>query len=69
MKIKVYTTIDESWDYGSLNSSEKKYFNSTDLRDDYFENVLRSFYVKHFEEYNPNDFVTNYLAVNDGYIT
>jgi hypothetical protein len=41
MVIKVYTTINESWDSGTLNSTEKMYFKTEELRDDYFENVLR----------------------------
>jgi len=58
MKIKVYTTIDESWDSGDLNSTSKHYFISSELRDDYFENVLRAYYVslESLEEYKPNSF-------------
>ena len=56
-QIKVYTTIDESWDDGILNSTEKKYFNTPELRDDYFENVLRRGYLDlNLEEYEPNSF-------------
>jgi hypothetical protein len=58
MKIKVYTTINESRDSGNLNSSDKKYFNSAELRDDYFKNVLRKSYASddYLEEYIPNNF-------------
>ena len=57
-QIKVYTTIDESWDSGTLNSTDKKYFNTPELRDDYFENVLKYGYTTndYLEEYEPNSF-------------
>ena len=58
MKIQVYTTIDESWDSGDLNSTEIKYFISKELRDDYFENILKLNYSsnEYLEEYVPNRF-------------
>lgn len=58
MVIKVYTTINESWDSGTLNSTEKMYFKTEELRDDYFENVLRKDYISSemLEEYQPNSF-------------
>jgi len=58
MKIKVFTTINESWDYGDLNSAKKKYFISEELRNDYFENVLKEYYKSFddLEEYEPNNF-------------
>jgi len=60
MKIHVFTTIDESWDSGDLNSSHKKYFSTKELRDDYFKNVLRLNYSEneYLEEYEPNGFHT-----------
>lgn len=58
MKIKVYTTIDESYDSMDLNSIKKKFFISEELRNDYFENVLREYYLSldGLEEYEPNYF-------------
>jgi hypothetical protein len=58
MKIKVFTTINESWDSGDLNSTKKKYFISEELRNDYFKNVLREYYksFNDLEEYEPDHF-------------
>lgn len=57
MQIKVFTTIDESWDSGDFNNSHKTYFTTEELRDDYFDNILRAHYLNHdMEEYKPNSF-------------
>jgi hypothetical protein len=58
MKIKVYTTINESYRYGDLDYKYEIHFISEELRDDYFENVLRKGYIEneHLEEYEENNF-------------
>jgi len=58
MKIKVFTTISESYSHGDLDSSDKKYFMTKKLRDDYFNNVLRNDYLsnEYLEEYELNHF-------------
>jgi hypothetical protein len=57
MKIKVFTTINESYDSGDLNDSHKKYFMTKELRDSYF-NFLRKDYLENvgLEEYQENCF-------------
>lgn len=57
MKIKVYTTADESYHNGDLNDRKVKYFSNEELRDDYFDNVLRKYYISiQLDEYEPNHF-------------
>jgi hypothetical protein len=58
MKIPVFVVIDESYSYGDLNNVDKKYFISEELRDDYFENVLRKKYKEdeELEEISENQF-------------
>lgn len=49
--------MEESYSYGDLNDCHKKYFMTEELRDDYFENVLKAYYMHDsFEEYEPNNF-------------
>lgn len=57
MKIHVYTTIDESWRHGDLNSSTKKFFMTEQLRDEYFK-FLRNDYIvnMNMHEYDINHF-------------
>jgi hypothetical protein len=43
MKIHVFTTVDESYRYGSLNDSEKKFFISEELRDEYYKFVYSDY--------------------------
>ena len=60
MKIHVFTTVEESWDSGDLNDREMKYFSTAELRDDYFQNVLRPSYSENEEltEYKENCWTT-----------
>ena len=57
MKINVFTVVNESYSYGDLNSSNKKYFTTKELRDDYFD-FLRKDYLENMdmEEYEENSF-------------
>ena len=48
MKIKVYTTTDESYSHGDLNNSNKMYFISKELRDEYFD-FLRKYYLENLD--------------------
>ena len=41
MTIHVFTVIEESYRRGDLNGSTKKFFKRKDLRDDYYEYLLR----------------------------
>lgn len=57
MKIHVFAIIEESYRHGDLNNQIKKYFNSKELRDDYFE-FLKKDYIENMnmEEYKLNHF-------------
>ena len=57
MKIKVFFVLDESFSYGDLNNSSKKFFATSELRDDYFE-FLRKDYSENqgLSEYMQNHF-------------
>jgi len=53
MKIHVFTVTEESYHHGDLNNSTKKFFKREDLRDDYYEYLIRfywSYYIGKGEE-------------------
>jgi hypothetical protein len=41
MKIHVFTVIEESYHHGDLDKSDKRFFNLKELRDDYYESLIR----------------------------
>jgi hypothetical protein len=61
MIIHYYITVEESWRSSDLNNTSTLHFATKELRDDYFENILRKKYVENINltEYSKNHWGTS----------